>query len=78
MATRVPMWITARHRFHTRFDVRLRRMFITLSIDAEVIQLKAEHDLSKIGFSRQELSKSATATAVLRRSGKENGEDVAG
>ena len=51
---------------------------ITLSIDAEVIQLKAERDLSKIGFSRQKLSKSAIATAALRRSGKENGEDVAG
>ena len=51
---------------------------ITFSIDAEVIQLKAERDLSKTGFSRQGPSKSVTATAVLRRSEEENREDVAG
>ena len=50
---------------------------ITLSIDAEVIRLKAERDLSKTGFSTQGLSKSVTATVVLRRSDGENGEDVA-
>ena len=40
---------------------------VTLNIDTEIVQLKAEHTLSKIGLSSQEASKSVTATVVLRR-----------
>ncbi len=45
---------------------------ITLSIDTESVQLKAEHDPSKSGFRPQGASKSATVSVVLRRSGEEN------
>ena len=41
---------------------------VTLSIDTEVVQLKAEHAPSKIGVGSQEASKSARATVVLKRS----------
>ena len=40
---------------------------VTLSINTEVIQLKAEHSLSKISLSSQETSKTLSATVVLRR-----------
>ena len=40
---------------------------VTLSINTEVIQLKAEHSLSKISLSAQETSKTLSATVVLRR-----------
>ena len=43
---------------------------VTLSIDTEVVQLKAEHTPSKIGLSSQEASKSLSATVVLKRSSK--------
>ena len=46
---------------------------ITLSIDTASIRLKAEHDLSKTGFSTQGPSKRATASVVLRRTGEKNG-----
>ena len=39
---------------------------VTLSINAEVIQLKAEHDFSKTGFGSQGTAGSASATVVLR------------
>lgn len=40
---------------------------VTLSIDSEVVQLKAEHTPSKIGLSSQGAAKSVSATVVLRR-----------
>ena len=40
---------------------------VTLSINTEVIQLKAEHSLFKISLSSQETSKTLSATVVLRR-----------
>jgi len=46
---------------------------VTLSIDTQSIRLKAEYDPSKTGFSPQVPSKKATASVVLRRSGKKNG-----
>ena len=49
---------------------------ITLSIDTEVVQLKAEHALSKIGLGSQEVSKSVRATVVLRRSSEGEGYGV--
>ena len=39
---------------------------LTLSIDAKVIQLKAEHDFSKTGFGSQGTAGSASTTVVLR------------
>ena len=39
---------------------------VTLSIDAEVIQLKAEHDFSKTGFGSQGTAGKARASVVLR------------
>ena len=41
---------------------------VTLSIDTEIVQLKAEHTPSKIGLRSQETSKSLSATVVLKRS----------
>ncbi|MCY3740637.1 MAG: hypothetical protein OXH00_06435 [Candidatus Poribacteria bacterium] len=40
---------------------------VTLSIDSEVVQLKAEHTPSKIGLSSQGAAKSVSATVALRR-----------
>ena len=40
---------------------------VTLNIDSEVVQLKAERMPSKRGFSSQDASKSVSATVVLRR-----------
>ena len=39
---------------------------VTLSIDAEVIQLKAEHDFSKTGFGSQGTAGKARTSVVLR------------
>lgn len=39
---------------------------VTLSIDAEIIQLKAEHDFSKTGFGLQGTAGSARTSVVLR------------
>ena len=39
---------------------------VTLSIDAEIIQLKAEHDFSKTGFGSQGTAGSARTSVVLR------------
>lgn len=39
---------------------------VTLSIDAEVIQLKAEHDFSKTGFGSQGTAGKASTSVVLR------------
>ena len=39
---------------------------VTLSIDAEVIELKAEHDFSKTGFGSQGTAGSARTSVVLR------------
>ncbi len=44
---------------------------VTLSIDAEVIQLKAEHDFSKTGFGSQGTAGSAMTSVVLRIGDKE-------
>ncbi|MDE0466922.1 MAG: hypothetical protein OYL97_07680 [Candidatus Poribacteria bacterium] len=44
---------------------------VTLSIDAEVIQLKAEHDFSKTGFSSRGTVGSARTAVVLRIGDKE-------
>ena len=44
---------------------------VTLSINTDVIQVKAAHNFSKTGFSSQGISKSASATAVLRIRGEE-------
>ena len=46
---------------------------VTLSITTNVIRVKADHNFSKTGFSSQEGSKSATATAVLRITDAEDG-----
>ena len=40
---------------------------VTLNIDSEAVQLKAEHTPSKIGLGSQEASKTLRATVVLRR-----------
>ena len=39
---------------------------VTLSIDAEIIQLKAEHDFSKTGFGSQGTAGSARTSVVVR------------
>ena len=44
---------------------------VTLSINASVIQVKADHYFSKTGFGSQGTSKGASATVVLRISGEE-------
>ncbi|MCY3550256.1 MAG: hypothetical protein OXH39_07330 [Candidatus Poribacteria bacterium] len=44
---------------------------VTLSIDAEVIQLKAEHDFSKTGFGSQRTAGKARTSVVLRIGDKE-------
>ena len=46
---------------------------VTLSINTNVIRVKADHNFSKTGFSSQEGSKSASATAVLRITDEEDG-----
>ncbi|RKU19342.1 hypothetical protein C6503_07750 [Candidatus Poribacteria bacterium] len=40
---------------------------VTLNIDSEVVQLKAEHTPSKMSLSSQEAPKSVSATVVLKR-----------
>ena len=44
---------------------------VTLSINASVIQVKADHYFSKTGFGSQGVSKGVSATAVLRIRGEE-------
>ena len=44
---------------------------VTLSINASVIQVKADHYFSKTGFGSEGTSKGASATAVLKIRGKE-------
>lgn len=44
---------------------------VTLSINASVIQVKADHYFSKTGFGSQGISKGASATAVLKIRGEE-------
>ncbi len=46
---------------------------VTLSINTNVIRVKADHYFSKTGFSSQEGSKSVSVTAVLRITDEENG-----
>ena len=46
---------------------------VTLSINTNVIQVKADHYFSKTGFSSQEGSKSVSATAVLRITDEKDG-----
>ena len=46
---------------------------VTLSINTNVIRVKADHHFSKTGFSSQEGSKSVSATAVLRITDEEDG-----
>ena len=46
---------------------------VTLSINTNVVQVKADHYFSKTGFGTQEIPKGASATAVLRIRGEEDG-----
>lgn len=46
---------------------------VTLSINANVIHLKADHQFSKTGFSSAGVSKGASASAVLKIRGAEDG-----
>jgi hypothetical protein len=46
---------------------------VTLSINTNVVQVKADHYFSKTGFGTQEIPKGASVTAVLRIRGEEDG-----
>ena len=51
---------------------------VTLSINASVVQVKADHYFSKTGYDSQGVSKGVSATAVLKIRDEEEGEDSIG
>ena len=62
------------NRFRTKFGAKLETDTVTLNINTEVVQLKAEHNFPKSTVGSQGTPKSANV--VLRIADKEKGEGV--